>query len=265
MLRYRVVPARTLDAGLAAAWTTLARQDPALASPFFRPGYARTVAQVRDGVEVCVIEDGSTPVGFYPFERLKGGVGQPVGGSMSNFQGLVAAPGTTWTAAELLRHARLETLKFHHQVAGQPEFDAGITRRADSPVIDLSAGWAAYLEALKGAHAGSLSALQRKMRKMERELGRLRFVPHAPTPEVLARLVEWKRAQLARTGSRGSLSHEWGVQVIERLNVVADEDFAGIMSALYAGDRLVAVHAGIRKAARRLEPGPLRDRLAGSR
>ena len=153
-----------------------------------------------------------------------------------------------WTAAELLRHARLETLNFHHQVAGQPEFDAGITRRAESPVIDLSAGWAAYLEALKGAHAGSLSALQRKMRKMERKLGPLRFVPHAPTPEVLARLVEWKRAQLARTGSRGSLSHEWGVQVIERLNVVADEDFAGIMSALYAGDRLVAVHAGIRTA-----------------
>ena len=248
MLHYRTVPARTLDAALASAWTALARQDAALESPFFRPEYAQAVAQERDGVEVCVISRGAEAVGFYPFERLAGGVGQPVGGSMSNFQGMVAAPSTPWTVNDLLRGARLTTLKFHHQVEGQGAFDAGVTRRVESPIVDLSAGWEPFLDAQKRAHAGSFSALQRKMRKLEREVGPLRFEAHSESAEVLARLVDWKRGQHARTGSRGSLANDWGVAVIRHLIERRPGDFAGTLSALYAGERLVAVHAGIRTA-----------------
>lgn len=248
MLRYRSVAARTLDPALAMAWTRLAQRDPALASPFFRPGYTQAVAQERDGVEVCVVTDGPDAVGFYPFERLAGGMGQPVGGAMSNFQGMVAAPSTPWSVPELLRGSMLTTLTFHHQVAGQPPFDAGVTRRVDSPIIDLNPGWDAYSEGLRRAHAGSYSALQRKMRKLEREVGPVRFEAHTASSEVFARLVEWKRGQHARTGSRGSLAHDWGVSVLRRLLEERPGDFAGTLSALHAGDRLVAVHAGIRTA-----------------
>jgi CelD/BcsL family acetyltransferase involved in cellulose biosynthesis len=245
---YETIPASALTPDHLAAWIALIPRAGDWASPFFRPEYARTVAAVRESVDVSIIRRGRDIVGFFPFERIDRTVGRPVGGSMSNFQGVIAAPGAEWDALGLARAAKLTTLKFHHHVHDQPQFDAYTTQRVSSPVVDVAGGWDAYLAQRRDAGISSFNALPRKMRKLERELGALQFVAHTSDSEVFDTLVAWKRAQYERTNTRGSMSHEWCLLVLRRLCAVQDTAFAGTLSALYAGERLIAAHAGMRSA-----------------
>lgn len=245
---YETIPARRLTSEQVARWSALIPLGGDWASPFFRPEYTLAVAAVRESIDVCVIRQERNIVGFFPFERVDRTVGRPVGGSMSNFQGVVAAPGAQWDVEGIARATKLTTLKFHHQVQNQPQFDAYITQRAPSPIVDLAGGWDTYLARRRDAGVSSFNALPRKMRKLERELGALRFVSHTADPEVFDKLVEWKRAQYERTSTRGSMSHEWALLVLRRLCHIQDAAFAGTLSALYAGERLIAAHAGMRSA-----------------
>jgi len=245
---YEIVPARRLTPDHVARWNALIPRMGDFASPFFRPEYTQAVAAVRDAIDVCVIACGRETVGFLPFERIDSTVGRPIGGSMSNFQGVIATPDAPWSAEDLVRGARLKTLKFHHQVRDQSQFDAYTERRVASPIIDLASGWDGYLEQRRVAGVSSFNALPRKMRKLERELGALRFISHTTAPDVFARLVEWKRAQYVRTETRGSMQHEWALDVLKGLMHIQTAGFAGTLSALYAGERLIAAHAGMRSA-----------------
>ena len=245
---YETIPARQLTSDLVTTWNALIPRTGDFASPFFRPEYTQSVAAVRESIDVCIIKHGRDAVGFLPFERIQPEVGRPVGGSMSNFQGVIAAAATPWTAEDLARGARVKTLNFHHQLREQPQFDAYTTRRVPSPIIELPGGWDGYLEQRRIAGVSSFNAMPRKMRKLERELGALRFVSHTTEPDVFARLVEWKRAQYVRTETRGSMQHEWAVDVLKRLMRFQSTEFAGTLSALYAGERLIAAHAGMRSA-----------------
>jgi len=245
---YEIISARSLTPELIARWNALIPSGGDWASPFFRAEYTCAVAAVRESVDVCIIREGREAVGFFPFERIDRVVGRPVGGSMSNYQGVIAAPDAEWDAEGIAKAARLTTLKFHHQVQGQPQFDAYTTRHVSSPIIDLAGGWDAYLAKRRDGGVSSFNALPRKMRKLERELGALRFVHHTEDSEVFDNLVTWKRAQYERTNTRGSMQHEWCLLALRRLAGIQDAGFAGTISALYAGDRLIAAHAGMRSA-----------------
>jgi CelD/BcsL family acetyltransferase involved in cellulose biosynthesis len=246
-LTYETMPAGELTAEQRASWNALAAADPALASPFFRAEYASVVAQVRS-VDVCLLRSDGEAVGFFPFERVNGDVGRPVGGGMSNFQGVIAARNVAWNAAHLARSAVVRSLQFHHQLTSQPAFTAYSTGVAGSPYVDLSSGWDAYLTARRASGVERFKAVPREIRRFEREVGPLTFVPHTTDADVLEHLLTWKRAQYDRTGARGSLQQEWSVDALRRLLAVQEPGFAGMLSCLRAGDRLVAVHAGIRSA-----------------
>jgi CelD/BcsL family acetyltransferase involved in cellulose biosynthesis len=239
---YALIPARDLPTEYVGRMAALADENPALASPFFQPQYAQTVAEVRDGIDMVVLASAGRAVGFYPFERMAGDVGRPVGGGMSNCQGVIAAAGTEWSAQAIAQAAGVRTLGFHHQIAEQHEFDPFVTQRAEAPVIDLAGGWDGFLAARNSAGVSSFNALPRKIRRLEREVGPISFVPRCSAPEAFDRLIEWKRAQYAQ----GSLHQEWSVEVLRRLMAIDTPGFVGMLSALYAGDRLLAVHAGIR-------------------
>jgi CelD/BcsL family acetyltransferase involved in cellulose biosynthesis len=245
-LSYETMPAQTLDATLAAAWSALADADRMFASPYFRPEYTQVVAAARPGVEVCVIRDENEPVGFYSFERSGKVWGSPVGGAMSNFQGVVCAAGTPWDPSMLVRAAGLRALSFHHQLSIQAEFDPYTAQRAGSPYLDLSPGWDGYLEERRRAGVKRFNALPREIRRLERELGPISFSAADNDPDAFDQLLAWKRSQYARTNARGSLQHQWGVDVLRGLLALNGPHVWGMLSTLRAGDRLIAVHAGMR-------------------
>lgn len=229
-----------------AAWSRWQCANGGTDSPFFRPEYTCAVAAVRSDVAVAVLEEDGEPVGFFPFQRGRWGAGRPVGGKMTDFQGVVARPGLVWDAGELVRGCGLSAWDFDHLTVGQQPFCPHHYSTADSPYLDLSAGFAAYQA--ERNEAGSLLVKQtlRKARKLAREVGPLRLEFHSPDRHVLETLIRWKADQYERTRATNIFRFPWTRRLLEQVLHYSAETFAGVLSALYAGPQLVAAHLGLR-------------------
>ena len=51
-----------------------------------------------------------------------------------------------------------------------------------------------------------------------------------------------------RTGALDIFTREWVLETVRRVHQASGECFGGVLSALYAGDDLVAAHLGLRSA-----------------
>ncbi len=203
------------------------------------------MAALRDDVEVAVLEENSEPAGFFPFRRARGNVGLPIAGRMCDFQGMIARPGTAWTARSLLRACGLSALHFCGVPLAQAPLQPYCWAQANSPYMDLSAGFEAYQSKLRGQGSTGLLRAGRKARKLDREIGPLRFEPDTREPPIFRALIRWKLDQYRRTKAVNYLAEPWKIPLLESLLRFRGHDFAAMLSALYAGDHLVAVHLGL--------------------
>ncbi len=238
-----LITASQLDAPLQDAWRALQADNPALQSPYFTPEFTLAVAAVRGDVRIAVMEQARRVAGFFPFQA-RWGMGLPVGGSLSDHHGVVCAPGTRWHWPDLLRAARLSSWRFDHLPRAQaPE---GARMQAVSPGLDLSRGLAAYLAGRRAQGIRRLDESLRKARKLAREVGPLRFEAHTRDPRVLETVLRLKSQQCRRTGVPDFFARSWARALAERIAATEAPDFGGRLSALYAGDALVAAHLGMR-------------------
>jgi CelD/BcsL family acetyltransferase involved in cellulose biosynthesis len=245
-VKIHLVSADALTGEHVQAWSELQRADQGLHSPFFRPEFTRQVAAVRPGVEVAVLEQGEEPVGFFPFQRGRGGIGRPVGGPLSDFHGMVASPATIWNAEELVAACGLSAWRFQHVPAGLEPFRPYHYSAGPSLYMDLSRGFEAYRQQRCQAGSEQLRKAQQKLRKAAREVGPVRFEPDAADPKVLERLLAWKVDQYRRIQAVNFLAPDWTRRLLAAILAAGDIAFGGLLSALYFGDRLVAAHLGIR-------------------
>lgn len=227
-------------------WSSLQEADDRLANPYFSAQFTRAVASVRDDVFVGVLQDGGRTVGFFPFQRDEAGVGRPVGGKLSDYQGVLIADDVHWTAEELLGGCGLARWEFNHLLVSQRPFHRYHTRRTSSPAINLSDGYEAY--AIERSRGGSrvIGKVEALRRKIEREVGTLRYAAHTTEPGVLHDLMNCKSAQYRRRGVPDIFSYPWVVNLMRLIHATQSEEFTGMLSALYAGDELVAAHMGMR-------------------
>jgi len=239
---------RTWDLGSTeiTAWHDMQRQTPALANPFLSPEFAMAVGKVRPEARVAVLADGAELSGFFPFERRRSGVGVPVGAGLTDCQGLVHSPGAQWDPRELLRACGVSVWRFDHLVAGQRPFERYATATAASPVIDLTDGFAAYSDRLRARSPQVGRDVARKSRKLEREVGELRFVPDSRDLSDLRSLMGWKSDQYRRTGRRDRFDQPWIVDLVEDLLSSHGGAFSGLLSMLYVADKPAAGHFGVR-------------------
>jgi len=245
-MNVEVVPGRNLAPELVARWVDLQAADARFVSPYFRPEFTQAVAAVRDDVFVGVLSEGGVVRGFLPFQRTGRTTGGPVGGAMSNYQGVLVEPGTTWSARKLVRGLGLTVLDFDHLICTQPELEPFHAHVEGSKVIDTAQGFEAWIESRHRNKKRSAVQVPRHIRKLECELGPVRFEPHVADDDVFHTLVRWKRAQYLRTGARGSMTFDWAVEALGHIAREQKDGFSGMLSALYAGDRLVAAHMGMR-------------------
>ncbi|WP_323843797.1 GNAT family N-acetyltransferase [Microbulbifer magnicolonia] len=245
-MKFSLIEAAELDAQHRAAWLALQRANPALQSPYFCPEFTLAAAAVRNDVQIAVLEEAGAIVGFFPFQRGPFGAGRPVGGGLSDYHGVVAAPETGWDVVELLRACGLAYWEFDHLVTEQAAFGDYHARWAVSPALDLSAGFSAYRERRRAAGAGRIVQLERKARKLAREVGPLKFVAHSLERDLLERIFQWKAEQCRRSGVVDFFAQDWTRALVQRIWATNDMHFAGVLSALYAGDQLVAAHMGMR-------------------
>jgi CelD/BcsL family acetyltransferase involved in cellulose biosynthesis len=246
-MKVTTIPADDLSEELVAAWKHLQTADRSVDSPFFRPEFTQAVAAVRHSVEVAVLEHEGQYVGFFPYQRSRGDVGRPVGGRLSDFQGIVMRPGIQLDPMQLVRHCRLSVWHFDHLIAAHTAFVPFHWSQACSPCIDLSSGYEAYIEQRRAAGATDVLQVLKKRRKSEHQMGTVRFEPRTTDTHVLDTLIKWKSQQYHRSGSTSPFSFPCTVALLERLLTLPDtSDFAGMLSALYIGDRLAAAHFGMR-------------------
>ena len=193
-----------------------------------------------------MLRDGAAVVGFFPFERRGVGYGVPIGAWFSDCQGMVHTSDLEFDPRQLLRACGLAVWEFNNLVMGQRQFESYAITRAESPVMDLSAGFEPFLATVRENSNAKLRDVYRLQRKLEREVGTLRFVYESQDHAALRTLMDWKSAQYGRTGKADKFAQRWFVDLFDRLFASTSETFSGALSLLYAGDELVAGHFGLR-------------------
>jgi CelD/BcsL family acetyltransferase involved in cellulose biosynthesis len=192
------------------------------------------------------MEQGGEPVGFFPYQRVHKHVGRAVAWQMSDMHGVVLGPGVSIDAKILLSEVGLRAWHFDHVPAGQETFRRFFRSLDDSFYMDVSRGFDRYREERRRAGASLISQASRKSRKLTREAGRLRFEYHSEDERVFESLIGWKQQQLRRQGYFDTLCLPWVAPLMRRIAVAQSPYFAGVLSALFAGQTLVAVHLGVR-------------------
>jgi CelD/BcsL family acetyltransferase involved in cellulose biosynthesis len=249
-VRISVVQPAELGPAEIAAWRSFQYSSAPLANAFLSPDFAIEVGRVRPAARVAVLHDGNDIAGFFPFERRGPGWGMPIAAGLTDFQGLVHAPGFDWDPRALLKACGISVWQFDHLVPGQKPFERSQTAVAASPMIDLTQGYDAFFQDLKARTTKFCTDVRRKTRKIEREVGALRFEPDSHDVTDLRTLMAWKSAQYQRTGRIDRFSQPWIVQLVENLLETRNEHFSGELSMLYAEDVPVAAHFGVRFGSR---------------
>jgi CelD/BcsL family acetyltransferase involved in cellulose biosynthesis len=245
-VRISVVTPGELGASQTEAWREMRAGAEAPANPFMEPEFTLAVGRVRAPARVAVLRQGGEPVGFFPYERGRLGRGRAIGLGVSDCQGAVLRPGLGIDPRELLRACSLAAWEFDNLEAGQKLFEPDAADAFGSPVIDVAAGYAAYEEQLRKRSPKFLRTTLAKERRLGRQAGGLRFVLDERDPGALRTLMSWKSAQYRRTGRRDRFSQRWISTLVRQLHESRAAGCRGTLSVLYAGDRPVAAHFGLR-------------------
>jgi CelD/BcsL family acetyltransferase involved in cellulose biosynthesis len=242
-MKISVIAPHELDAQARRRWQALQQHNQVLGSPCYSVEFTLAAGHARPDVRVAVLEDGAETVGFFPFQG-RWGVGLPVAGRFCDHQGVIAAPGTRWDWGELLRACKLGYWQFDHLAAWQrPPVEVVHAR---SPGLDLSQGFEGYRQRRQAAGSRRLDKLERSARKMAKDLGPLRLDLHSRDPAVFGTVLRLKSEQCRRTGASDCFAQPWGRELVQRIADTDHPAFGGRLSALYAGDTLVAAHFGMR-------------------
>lgn len=225
-------------------WIRVQQSNLEFRSPYFRPEFTQAVAKVRSDVEVALLKRGGETFGFFPFQRSPRNTGKPVGGRLSDFHGVIAD--AEWSASELIDGCRLDAWNFDHLPVSQTPFSANCWSTAISPYIDLTEGFSEYRRQKKQSGSRELEQALRKARKVSREVGPLRLEVDVDDDEVFATLLQWKSDQYRRTKLTDVFAFDWTVALLEQLRRTNSDGFRGLLSAVFAGDKLLAVHFGMR-------------------
>ncbi|PSL18456.1 GNAT family N-acetyltransferase [Shimia abyssi] len=247
-MRCDIISVPDLDADSIEQWRQNQLQNPDLCSPFFSVGYAQAVAKHRSDVKVAVIEYSEQTKSFFAFHKLSRARGAPLGGQISDYQGIVGPTGAPIHTPSFLKSVGLASYDFNHALQTQPTFAQNAYWQSDSPRIDLRDGYENWYKG-RAQETSALKTVARKKRKLIRELGELRFLAHDPDPDAWDIFLEWKRAALAEQNARFILDTPWLMDVAKTIRDTKTTDFAGMFSTLYAGDRLIAAHFGMRSHA----------------
>jgi len=226
-------------------WSGMMRPEDVTDGPFFHPEYVITLGRFREPVRVAVITEHEQEVAFFPFEQ-HGKTGRPLGIKLCDFQGIARAPGIQLDARKLLSACGLSSWHFDHVVVSHPEFKDWPLRVEDSPYIDLSSGFEAYVAQQKQTGRKIIPKINTFRRRAERDLGPVRFEWHSSDSADFETLLAWKSDQRKQTGTFDILQFDWVTQTLDALRKNYSENFGGVLSTLHINDELAAVSLNMR-------------------
>ena len=204
------------------------------------------IDQARDDARVALLECDGETIGFFPFHRLKGAIGKPIGGPISDYQGPILKPGILIDPIALLKACKLKSYDFNHLPVSVETFSPHAYDFTQSPHIDLSEGFDAYTERQPKKYKKRVREMSRCLRKAEREIGAVEFMTHDPADETYHEHVAHKVDMLNRMRVRSALDIGWVQKALEIIRYTQEVDFAGVMTIVRADGEFFAAHFGIR-------------------
>ncbi|MYS94929.1 GNAT family N-acetyltransferase [Streptomyces sp. SID5464] len=246
--RVRVAGPGELGEGEKERWRALRAAAETPRNPFMEPEFTEAVGLVRPQARVAVVYEGLEPAGFLPHERGPLGQGRAIGLGVSDAQGAILRPGLRLDTGELLRGCSLSSFAFDNLEAEQRLFVRYAAEEHATYVIDVEKGYETYESVLRAQSPKFLKTTLAKERRLGRQVGELRFVFDEREPAALRTLMGWKSAQYRRTGRRDRFAQEWITRLVGRLAETRAPECSGTLSVLYAGQRPLAAHFGLRSA-----------------
>jgi CelD/BcsL family acetyltransferase involved in cellulose biosynthesis len=224
-----------------AQWQALRAANAAYASPYHSPGFIKAVGAARADTRVAVIEDGGQVQGFLPVHRPSPFAAMALGAPISDYQGLICAPGLDLTPTALCTGLKVGRLDFTAVRGDQPFFASGVRGGCEAFVAKLAPGGAtAYLAELKRLRNDTVKKMDRKRRALEREHGSLQFTACDPSSRHFEQLLTWSRARCRRTRQPPVWETQWVVRTLAQIRASTCPDFTPILCTETLGDRLIA-------------------------
>lgn len=230
-----------LSAGDRAVWDGLRRREPGLDHPYLDPRYALAAAGVP-GAAVAVFRRGERAVGFFPFQR-RGRLIQPLGAPLTDYHGVIAAPGEGLDPAAVARHlgGALRAGGWVSPAGAVPGFMAR-TRLA----TDVTGGRAALSARLEDRSHRFFKNMRRLRRGFEREHGEPVFTWDERDPAVLDWIVAHKREQYRRSRRHDVFACGWTVDLLRALFETRTPDYGlRVASLRTASGELAAAEASL--------------------
>jgi CelD/BcsL family acetyltransferase involved in cellulose biosynthesis len=243
VLQIDVVAPSALTAEEIARWSALQAADPALDSPFMGPSWALAAERHQPsdgGVRVCVLRDGSSAVGFL-LVRVAGLIAMPAGAPMNDYQGLIAEPGLMLDPRRLVDALGVQRLDFSHLPLDQVLFAPYVRGTSLSYVIEQPEGYEAYAAGRKAAGSGVIKDIDKRRRKVEREVGPVAFSADEDGSETLDQLLAWKRAQYRATNQTDIFASGWTSALLQDLFARQAAGSGGRLFTLRIDGRLAAI------------------------
>ena len=195
--------------------------------------------------------DGRT-VAFFPFQYRSrafamAGIGERLGGDLSDYFGIIAAQGFRIEPRALLQLSGLNSL-FYSQLDESQEGKGLVGEKALMGFrINFPNGGDVYWEEKRRIDKKFVLDTERRERNLIRECGSLQFVfSDVDFVASLERVISEKRSQYRRTHVGDVLSGERTRSVLHTLCQTRDVYCSGVVSTLYAGNTWVASHFGLR-------------------
>ncbi len=245
-MKVSVIRPQELDDSQIKNWSAIQQSEPSLANPYFCPNFTLAAAECIEDVFVAVLENDSKEIGYFPFQRKSRFIGGPVGGMLSDYQAVIIKSDVDWDASFLIRECGLSVWDFDHLISSQKPFNQFHQKLSHSPIMDISDGFDAYCQERKKSGAKRVSQFLRKSRKIENELKDFRVEIFEKDLRVLNQVFSWKSEQCQRTGTVDFFNFRWARELVERIFYIREQNFSGLLSAVYHGDNIVAAHMGMR-------------------
>lgn len=245
-MKITVVNARDMTESAWNRWRYLQAGNPELDSPYFSADYVRIAASVRKDVFVALLGPAGEPDGFFAYQLGKLRSGHPVGSRLSDFQGVIAAPGFGVDVPALMRACGLVSWEFNGLLASQASFAPFHAETVGSHYLDTAEGAPGYEAARRKAGSDQPRRLRSWRKKALEKFKKVEFVPHVSDSRVLDTLLEWKSKQYRDSGTVDNWSFAWMRDFVHRIHARQGEDFSGMLSTLTFDGELAAVHMGMR-------------------
>lgn len=249
-MKVDVVRPKDLDSAALARWGEIQASDSGLMTPFLTPHWAQLIDSLRDDARVAVLHEGGRIEGFLPVQRASRFTALPLGGPLSDYQGLVAAPDRAFDLHGALKALQVERLDFTHVPANQASYRDALRRSEGSWTADLSGGFDDWHAQRKAAGHDPLRKTFQKRRKAEREVGPLTITPFSRDPALLHTMIGWKRDQFVATRQPDLFDWAWVVETLERTLASTDPAFSGEITSINLDGKPAAVLMTLRSGPR---------------